>query len=426
MSGVEAKPAPVVGPITESQSQPKKPVGRRGRFVGGAAIVLALAAVGVGSVWLNAGTDHTPVATEAAPQESRVNVVVEPARMMDFERAVTVQGNVEAKRLALVSPRIAGPLDEIYVDDGDAVEAGQTRLFQTDPVKLAKTLEVRGHEVNVAENSLREKQASVEKSEAEFDKTEYDWKRYRDLYEKGASSDDELESAETEYRRSAAQLKLAGASVDLADAQLQQARSALAIAQKDLDDSLVVAPISGRVAERYQEPGEMGSPGSPVIRIEDPSLVEVSVFLPAQVFGEVTPGETEMHVRVNDVDLGKHAVSYKSPTIDVQLRTFEARCLLHDPPPAVAPGAMAYVRVVLERRQALGVPRDAIQQRGGRTVVFIVEDHVARMIPVVVGLETGGLVEVAAEELREETPVVAVGGYFLDPDAVVNVARESR
>ena len=76
----------------------------------------------------------------------------------------------------------------------------------------------------------------------------------------------------------------------------------------------------------------MGKPGAPVLRIEDPSLLEVSVFLPAQAYGEVAPGETGMQVLVEGLDLGQHKVTYKSPTIDPVLRTFEARCLLADPP----------------------------------------------------------------------------------------------
>ena len=216
-------------------------------------------------------------------------------------------------------------------------------------------------------------------------------------------------------------MKHAEALVDLDDAKLQQARSALDIAEKDLRDSLVIAPINGRVTIRYQEPGEMGGPGNPVLRIEDHSLLEVSVFLPARAYGEVIPNETRMRVVANGVDLGEHAVSYKSPTINNELRTFEARCLLHDPPMAVAAGAMAQVRVILDRHEALGVPRDAIQRRGDGAVVFVAENDRSRMAIVKTGLEMDDLVEIRAADVAEGASIVTVGGYFLNHDEPIKV-----
>ena len=401
------------------------------RITLGAVGLLVLAAALVGGMRLKAGTgdaqETAVTATTSATRQARpaVNVVVEAVREMQFERALSVQGNVEAKQVALVSPRLAGVLDAVFVDEGDEVIAGETPLFQTDAVNLANTVEMRRREVDVAEHALREKQASLEKEQADYEQAEYDWKRYLGLFEKGVTANDEVEEARTHYRACAALVKHAEALVDLADAQLKQARSALAIAQKDLDDSLVIAPINGRVAERFQEPGEMGDVVDPVLRIEDPALVEVSVFLPARVYGEVVPGVTVMRVAVSGVDLGEHRVCYKSATIDTRLRTFEARCLLHDPPEVVAPGAMAQVKVVLERREGWGVPRGAIQDRSGGTVVFVAEGERARMVPLKLGLETEGMAEVLPGELRQDAQVIVVGGYFLDPDDAIKVTQEA-
>ena len=370
----------------------------------------------------NSATAHD----ENAPAEiQRKTVVVVPAQRATFERALVVQGNVQAKNFSVISPRIAGTLEAVFVDEGDTVEAGVTPLFQTDSVRLAKVVEVREHEVAVAEQSLREKQAAEEKAQSDYDKAEYDWERYQNLYQQGVSSTDELEDARAQHRGCAAMLKHAHALVDLAEAQLAQARSSLAIAHKDLDDSLFLAPISGRVTARYQEPGESGDPGQPVLRIEDPSVLEVSVFLPAQSYGEVIPDTTTMHTVVAGIDLGQPVVSYKSPTIDRTLRTFEARCILHDPPAAVASGALAQVRVVLERREGLGVPRDAIQRRDNGTVIFTVQDEQAHLIPVQTRLETNGLIEVLSDELRPDAPVVTIGSYFLNAGTPVQIRAEA-
>ena len=386
-------------------------------------LLLILVAAVTGGSLLYDRRDRADGQTAASNPSRQISVVLAKARTMEFRRELVVQGNVQSKRFAMVSPRVSGVLDAIYVDEGDEVEVGKTRLFQTDSVKLGEAVEVNRHGVTVAESSLRVKQASQERTEAEYDKAEFDWRRYQDLHERNVVADTEVQEVKSAYKQAGAMLKHARALVALSEAELQQSRSSLAIAQKDLEDSLVKAPVSGRVTKRYREPGEMGDSGQAVLRIEDPSLVEMSASLPAEVYGLITPKKTTMHVSVNGVDVGQHVVSYKSPTIDPKLRTFEVQCLMRDPPSAVAPGAMADIRIVLERRQGLGVARDAIQERGGESVVFVVDDQVARMVPVQVGLETEGFVEIASGGLKQGADVVVMGGFFLKPGSPVQVLQ---
>ena len=167
------------------------------RWLGAACVT---AGVGIGG-FLAVGHRDAGQTTARTEPSRHVNVVVTPARMVEFVRRLAVQGNLQAKRLAMVSPRMAGVIDEIFVDEGDRVEAGRTNLFQTDAVKLHKTVEVRTREVEVAQSTLREKEASLEKNQADFDKAEFDWKRYRRLLEDGATADEEVEEAHAEYRR---------------------------------------------------------------------------------------------------------------------------------------------------------------------------------------------------------------------------------
>jgi multidrug efflux pump subunit AcrA (membrane-fusion protein) len=130
-----------------------------------------------------------------------------------------------------------------------------------------------------------------------------------------------------------------------------------------------------------------------------------------------------MRVMVHGVDVGARVASYKSPTIDPQLRTFEVKCTITEPPPGVVPGAMADIALLLEEREGLGVPREALQERGGGTVLFVIEDETARMRPVQAGLETGDWVEVHASGLAPGTPVVTMGQFLLNDGTLVAVQR---
>jgi len=397
--------------------------------------LLALAAAGAAGYHFFYG-DATGAAIHAEPtpkaekQEAaavrRVPVVLAPVERRRFELRLAVQGNVEAKHSAVVTPRVPGTIERLFVDEGDPVTAGKTKLFQTDSLKLQKALEIRKAELAVARCTRREKEASLERVAAELEKAVLDEKRFRRLHEQKVVSTEQYERYVLVLRQGRAQHKHGQSFVDLAAAQEKQAEDAVAMAEKDLRDSLVLSPIDGVVSHRYQEPGEMGIVGHKVLRIDDPSLVEVSAFLPAAHYPRVVPGTTKLHVHVGTRDLGEHTVSYRSPTIDARLRTFEVKCLVKDPPEGVAPGAMAEVRVVLERRQALGVPAGAVQRRSSGQVVFSVADGKATKLIVETGLETDGWLEVDGGDIREGMPVAVMGQFLLDEDTPVSVQKESQ
>jgi HlyD family secretion protein len=170
----------------------------------------------------------------------------------------------------------------------------------------------------------------------------------------------------------------------------------------------------------------MGDIGQPVIRIDDPSVVEVAAFLSVEYYAAIVPGRTAMRIDVSEIDLGRHVITYKSPTIDPKLRSFEIKCILNDPPAGVAPGAMAQLVVVLEARRGLGVPSAALQQRGGRSVVFVIENDTARQVPVTTGIESAGWTEILEGELAEGAAVVTMGQYMVESDTPVTVQQEGR
>ncbi|HOI56684.1 MAG TPA: efflux RND transporter periplasmic adaptor subunit, partial [Phycisphaerae bacterium] len=276
-----------------------------------------------------------------------------------------------------------------------------------------------------AECSVREAQANRERIEADFTKARIDYERFQRLYEQDqAVTKNALEAQQSRFLQAEAALKHATVSVELAGNRLEQARGNLLIAEKDLRDSLVVAPLDGVVTHRLREPGEMAAAGTPVLRIENPKSLEVSAYLPSDAYADVVPGRTEIHVRVGGVDLGNRVVTYRSPTVDLKLRTFEVRCDVADPPEGVVSGRLADVAVVLTRRQALGVPVAAVQQRAGKHVVFVLDGSTARSVAIAPGLETDGWVEAGDSSLADGASVIVRGQQLLDDGAAVNVIGE--
>lgn len=391
----------------------------------GVVVVVCLGA-GVFLVYQRKGRAAQTPTTRPQSERPPTNVVTTPAAVRDFERVLAVQGNLKSKNFAMVSPRVPGTIERIFVEEGDPVVAGQTKLFATDAANLAKSMQIKQHATVVAQSSSHEAQANLERVTVDSEKAELDYRRFERLRANEAVTADAFEQQQSRYRQLQAARKLAEAQVELAAAKEAQSKAELAIAEKDLADAVVLAPINGKVSLRLQEPGEMGSPGQPVVRIDDISVVDVVAFLPSQYYGVVAPGRTEMRVKASGVDVGRQIISYRSPTIHPRLRTFEIKSALENPPEGVTSGAMAQIAVVLEARRGLGVPSESIQQRGGRFVVFVVENDMARQVPVTTGIESDGWTEIREGDLKEGAAVITMGQSMVEAGMPVVVQQEEK
>jgi RND family efflux transporter MFP subunit len=406
-------------------ANPKKDIKpAKARRMGSFAIVLVVIAVIVaGGYYLKNRIGAEQADSPEQTIQQRTVVVTTPAAMREFQRSLAVQGNLEARNSAMVSPRIPGILEAIFVDEGDAVTADETKLFQTDAANLKESLEISRHSLRVAQYAKQQAIASLEKTRADLHKAKLDYDRFKRLFEKQAVTADAFEQQESQYLQLQASEKLSATQVDLAAAQEDQAKAALIIAGKYLADTTIYAPVSGKVSVRLLEPGEMGSPGVPVVRIDDISLIETCAYLPASCYSEVIPATTMIEVVVSGKNLGQFPVSYKSPTINPKLRTFEVKCLIDNASASIAPGAMAQIRVILETKQGLSVPSTAIQRRGGKSIVFTVSGDKARMVELQTGIENDGWTEVISDKLNEQSLVVSMGQDMLEDSQVVSVQK---
>ena len=342
----------------------------------------------------------------AAETVRTLAVRVQPVASRDFERRLTVQGTLEAKNYANVASRADGNLDAIWVDEGDAVVAGETALFQIDPVGRENAVTIAKQNRAVAQASLEVAQASAKKTAAEARKATLDFDRYERLHRDGKVSDNEFESAEVARAQAEAGIAVAEAQVDLAERQVKQAEANLAIAEKNLADARILAPISGVVSSRTAEPGEQMSVGRVVLRIDDLSVVEAAAYLPAQYYPEVVPGQTTFRLGIGGREAGAHAVTYRSPTIDPTLRTFEIKGQVAAADGLAVPGQMADLTIVFETRAGLGVPSAAVLVRGGKPAVFVARNGQAFLREVQTGFQNDGWTEILSGLETGETVVV--------------------
>ncbi len=349
-------------------------------------------------------------------EQKEVSVTTEKVKKMVFEEALKVQGNLDASYKAKVSARIPGAIESIFVQEGDSVIKGKTKLFQIDSLKLEKNVEIREQELAIAKCALKEKQARLKQTSADLEKSKADLKRFRLLWESNSISADDYEKVQLKYKISEASVEHTQTLIELSREQLKQAELALGIAEKDLRDSTIFSPIDGKVSMRLQEPGEMAAPGKPIVIVENPKSIEVSAYIPAKYYSQIIPGKTKCEISIESSIRKSSDIDYKSPTINPAMRTFEVKATLKNENNSLIPGSLAEVKLILSSNESLGVPVKSILTRDGKRVIFIRNNNsIAKMVEISTGTENNGWTEVTSDfPLKEGDEVITQGNYLLN------------
>ena len=387
---------------------------RRRRAVEVAGGVIALAALATAVALWKGG--ETALAEAAQEAKSRPPTMVQftPAREMDFNESIVSDGTIRARYYSLVSPRIGGIIDDIGVREGDSVVRDQTRLFTIDGEKLRQAVDHSRQSLVIAKSTLDEKKASLVKAQADRAQAEKDFARTKSLYGEKVVPLSQYEVDETRVIQLEAQEKVAETNVTLAGQSVTLAEISLAMAEKDLRDSVMLSPITGVVSARHAEPGEMGSPGSPILRIDDTENLKAVAYLPGQFYPRIATKTSVAEVTVLSKKIGDFPVTYKAPAIDSALRTFEIWADVPGDGSYAVPGAQCAIRVVLRESRGVGVPRDAVQHREGKSWVFIPDGNEARMVEVNPGMDTGGWTELLNPPIKAGDRVITQGQFLLN------------
>lgn len=363
-----------------------------------------------------AGGQDAAKTASATPEAGREPILVRlgEVRELTFRDSVSADGELKSRFYAVVSPRVGGIIDDIYVREGDRVEQGVTRLFQIENEKLRQAVDHARQSLAIARSTLEEKKAVMTKAEADLAQAQKDYARNSSLYERKVIPLAEFETFETRVLQLKAELNVAAANLTLAEQNITLAGITLQMAEKDLRDSVMHAPMDGVVSNRYAEPGEMGAPGASVLRIHGTDKLKAVAYLPGEFFPRIDAAESVVSVQANGRKIGDFPIAYKAPGIDASLRTFEIWVDVPGDARYAVFGAQCVLTVVLREAQNIGVPRSALQFRDGRHWVFVPHDNVAKRIEVTPGLEENGWTELLDSPLKIGDRVIVDGQFLLD------------
>jgi HlyD family secretion protein len=190
------------------------------------------------------------------------------------EAPSVLQGYGEADYIYL-SSQDAGVVGELFVREGDAVEAG-ARVFRLDPERLSY-----GAESAAAQRAAAA--AAVRTAQAQATLAQRNYARSAQLAERGF------------YSR--ARLDADRASLDVANAQLAQARRQAAaagaetgLAEQRLEDLAGTAPAAGTIQQIFHRQGEVVAAGQPIASLLPPENMKVRFFAPEAILAQLPVG----------------------------------------------------------------------------------------------------------------------------------------
>jgi HlyD family secretion protein len=236
--------------------------------------------------------------------------------------ALTASGTIESVQV-LVSPDLAGRVDEVLAEEGDIVQAGDI-LVQLDPSLLeaqrnqAESVYAAAEaawnaarqslalveagpsdeQLAVAQSVVDTAQVAVEAAQESYDdlsEAQQDSTAGRQLAQAVRKAEAGLANAQAQYDLLAAgareeQIQAAADQVAAARAQVDAAQAALAVLDVQLARLTLTAPVDGVVLQRAIQPGEFASPGALLLVLGKAGSLTLTVYVPEDRYGLVELG----------------------------------------------------------------------------------------------------------------------------------------
>ena len=293
----------------------------------------------------------------------------------DLTASLAISGSVSPRSRVAVIPKMSGTLQQVAVDIGDRVSAGQLVAVQ-DRRELDAQTDAAEAAVAVARAGLEQSDAALANAKLEFD-------RSTNLFQKGALAKQRLDASETALRSATAARSLSAAT-------LQQVEASLRRAKEVRRDATLTAPTAGVVVERNFDQGALVGPGDSkgIVVVADIGEMKLEAGVSELEAGRLLvgmPAVVSVQARPGQSWLGR--VVAVAPEVDARNRHFRIEVRVRNPKGELLSGMYATARIETGRiAGATLIPRDAVATRNGTRVAYRVANGVVSAVPVGEGL----------------------------------------
>lgn len=313
-----------------------------------------------------------------------------------LERGIAITGDLRPIERIDVRSRLEGDVTSVLVREGQRVSAGQV---------LARFQSV--------EQEAARQSAEADRVAAQTDLTTAQWdlEQSKELFREGAIPERDVRAAE--------------GTAASARARLAAAQSRLRSATMAMNDTRVLAPVTGIIETRTVSPGERVNRSASLFTLVRSDVLELAAAVPATQAADVRVGQTIRFSAANRTVIGR--VARISPTVDPQSRAITVYVQVPNRDGSLRGGTFATGRLVLSAGEVVAVPTAAIRHRadGGQPFVYRItggeldqatvqigfNDEATGQVEILSGLEVGDRIVVGnVGTLGRGMKVQIVGG----------------
>ncbi|MCK4359798.1 MAG: efflux RND transporter periplasmic adaptor subunit, partial [Candidatus Cloacimonetes bacterium] len=299
----------------------------------------------------------------------------------DIDAYYTGTATIEAKKEAIIVAKTSGIVKNIFVEEGDNIEVGQTLTKLDDERQLLE----------------------LKRVEIELKNIETELNRLKALYNKKYISDEDFEKIQFDY---------------------DYKKNLYELAKLDLEYTSIKASIKGVVTKRYIKEGNMVSYNEPTFEIVNFESLILFLFVPES---ELSKLKINQEVKLKIDALKKQEFYGKieriNPVIDPNSGTCKITIKVNNPKRIIKPGMFARVSIVYDVHQnTLLIPKDAVISADRESIVFVVKDSIVYKKVIKTGYSSSTSVEIL-DGLQYGDMVVTIGKSSLKDSAKVEVIK---
>lgn len=314
-------------------------------------------------------------------EEAVIPVEAAAVRAGAIDAAYRGTATLEAEDEATVVAKASGVIEQILVEEGQRVRAGQALArLDTERLKL-----------------------EVARAQATMENLENAYKRNESVYQRNLVSREAYERSKFE---------------------LDGARAAYDMAALSLRESDIKAPFDGIVTARYIKLGNMIQANAQAFRVTKMDRLQATLHVPERDIHKLHPGhEVKLAVDAWPAKLFAGEVVRINPVVDAATGTVKVTVQMAANQTELRPGMFGRVEILYDRKEdALLIPKDAVITEDAQQAVFVVAGGKAQRRTIRTGYSDNDHYEVV-EGLKDGEQVVTTGQTNLKDDAKVQIVR---
>ena len=363
----------------------------------------------------------------------------------DVTNQVRVVGNIRAEQRVTINAEVEGLITRVRVEEGDEVEIGDllaridSRGYKLEVEELEAEMSAAKEEFKKAIEGLRPEEkekllARVRVNESALDLAIKEQNRFQKLVTDGVTAQSILDEVNDRVRQTKEKLRESNAAFEAAkqsrQEDIEQLRAEgkgiikrLEKAQLDFSKTIIHAPFKGTIIHKNIEVGAFVKVGSPVLEMVSSSRLKAVLELPQSYRNKLNKLKgIDFWVKELGLKFKQRGKLRVIPDADIYSGNIRIQVELRRPNRALFPGlTLVGMMNFGVRKHVMHVPSVALVISEKGTVVYVVKESKAHLIPVRAYKEQNELVEIDdfTHQLSPDSELILRGSGAVFPGAKV-------